>query len=334
MYEVRVHYPAHAHIVLHCSTDWGGAIEPDRVERDGTERVFVLEPPSPPTPFYFKPVRVLDGRADWAVGTNYFAMAGGRTVYPHFDGGQKGRITDKLVVGGSRTVRVFLPPGYDENALKRYPVLFVLDGANVFFPEEAFSGTEWEIDETLDCLNAMNLVNKVIVVALYSEPDAREAEYTAPGYVAFGRELVDHVLPDVRHRWRTLPGPENTGVMGSSLGGVAALFLAWDHPEDFGMAGCLSSTFGYRDDLLSRVLCEPRRNARIYLDSGWPGDSHRETFEMFDALASRGFIQGRDVLYLAFPGALHHEKAWAQRVHLPIQFFFGRAFRRANGHVE
>jgi enterochelin esterase-like enzyme len=330
MNEVRVWYPAHADIALRCSVDWERDIEATERLSDGCERIFHL--PDEHAPAYYKPVRRVAGEApEWAVGSNYLLHVGSHSIYPHFDGGMTGRITEKLRVGGEREARVYLPPGYDENHLKRYPVLYALDGANLFFPDEAFSGTDWGIDEAFDCLNAMNLVDKVIVVALHSVPDEREDEYTEPGYVAFGEELVSRVLPDVAERFRVLEGPAQTAIMGASLGGVASLFLAWQHPEHFGMAACVSSTFGFRDDLLQRVYREDPRPIRIYLDSGWPGDNHRETLEVYDALVHRGYEPGRDVLFLGFPGALHHEKAWAQRVHLPIQFFFGRAFRRRNG---
>jgi predicted alpha/beta superfamily hydrolase len=329
--EVRVCYPAGADIVLRSSHDWERDLEPVRVDDDGRTRVFSL--PRGSGPVYFKPIRRHEDRSDWSLGTNYLAHPGVQAVYPHFDGGTVGRITDKLRLSSGRCVRVYLPPGYDENHLKRYPVLYALDGANLFFPDEAFSGTEWGIDDAFDCLNAMNLVDKVIVVALYSDGDERENEYTQPGYTAFGIELAEQVLPDIERRFRTLANPENTAILGASLEGVAALYLAWTHPDCFGMAACISSTFGFRDDLLQRVWTEPAPDIKVYLDSGWPRDNDRVTHEMYDALVHRGFEPGRDVLFLGFPGALHHEKAWAQRVHLPIQFFFGRAFRRVrNGH--
>ena len=105
------------------------------------------------------------------------------------------------------------------------------------------------------------------------------------------------------------------------------MHVAWQHPEDVGMCACLSSTFGYRDDLLRRVWRERLPGARVYLDAGLPNDNYNRTREMFDTLIARGMVPGRDVLFLGFPGALHHETSWARRVHLPLQFFFGHTFR-------
>lgn len=328
MLDVRVCYPAGFDLRVRCGPDWDHDLMPYRLEQDGTVRVFRVATPAGRSQVYFKPVRSDGPVATWSIGPNYLAGPGDRTVYPHFDGGLAGRISEPTVVGRSRTVRVYTPPGYDENPLKRYPTLYMLDGANVFFSAEAFSGHEWTIDETMDCLDAMSMVDKCLVVALYSSPDRREAEYTAPGYGPLGQELVDEVLPGIAQRWRVLPGPETTAVMGASLGGVAALHLGLRHPDHFGMVACLSSTFGYRDDLLERIWRDPAPRTRIYVDSGWPADNHAETLEVFDALVARGMEPGRDVLFLGFPGALHHERSWAQRVHLPLQFFFGHAFRR------
>ena len=87
----------------------------------------------------------------------------------------------------------FLPPGYRENHLERYPVLYMHDGKNLFLPEEAFLGREWRVDETLERLEAMNLIEQVIVVALHAGDRMRD--YTAPGYRSYGRALVDTVKP-------------------------------------------------------------------------------------------------------------------------------------------
>jgi len=112
--------------------------------------------------------------------------------------------------------------------------------------------------------------------------------------------------------------------MGSSLGGVVSFYLAWQHPEVFGMAASLSSTFGWRDDLKDRVAEEPRRNVRFYLDSGWPQDNYEATRDMRALLVRKGYREGRDLFYLGFPEALHNEAHWAMRCHVPFQFFFGK----------
>jgi predicted alpha/beta superfamily hydrolase len=206
--------------------------------------------------------------------------------------------------------------------LKRYPVLYMHDGNNLFFPNEAFFNNEWRIDETMDRLDAMNIIDKVIVVGIY--PHDRMYEYTKPGYEAFGRFITEELKREVDANLRTLAAPAHTAVMGSSLGGVVSLYLAWQHPNVFGKAACLSSTFTYRDDLRQRIESESKRNIQIYLDSGWPEDNYEVTRSMRDLLLERGYTFGKDLLYFAFPEALHSETYWATRSHIPFQFFFGK----------
>ena len=114
---------------------------------------------------------------------------------------------------------------------------------------------------------------------------------------------------------------------GSSLGGVVSFYTVWQYPEVFGAAACMSSTFSHKDDLLERVLSEPKRKVGFYLDSGWPGDNYEVTVAMALALVSRGWCYGRDLLYLCFPHAEHDEKAWGMRLHLPMQLFTGAVAR-------
>src|SRR5262249_53749500 len=106
---------------------------------------------------------------------------------------------------------------------------------------------------------------------------------------------------------------------GSSLGGVVSFYMAWEHPEAFGFAACMSSTFSHRDDLIERVLGEPRHSSKFYLDSGWPGDNYEVTLAMAMALSHRGYPVGEDVLPPAFRLDEHDEKAWGRRLHIPLQ---------------
>lgn len=322
-----------ARIVLRTSLDWDRDVEANRVEDDGTRWEFAVGCEEPY--FYFKPVVRGDGQfVKWSVGSNYLAVTAApesRDVYPHFFDGPEGDITHPLGVPGydARRVRVYQPPGYDENTLKRYPVLYMHDGSNLFFPEEAFAGQTWGVDRTMDLLDSMNLIDKVIVVGIYAGD--RMTEYTEAGYEGYGRFLVEGVKPFIDGGFRTLGNPESTAVMGSSLGGVVAFYLAWQWPQTFGMAACLSSTFGGRlpdgrqvDDLFARVRSEERRDVRFYLDSGWPDDNYEPTQSMRDLLAQRGYRPGEDLLYYAFPGARHDERSWAMRCHIPFQFFFAK----------
>jgi predicted alpha/beta superfamily hydrolase len=324
---LRIHYPlVSGRMVLRTALDWEKDVEP--VESSVSRFDFEV---STDAPFlYFKPVILEAGKpARWSAGENYLAVSSQReprAVYPYFEADNRCSACDLRELAsphGRYDYRIFYPPGYDENVLKRYPVIYMQDGQNLFFPGEAFQGHHWRIAETLSLLDSMNLVDKVIVVGVY--PNAREENYTRPGYESYGRFLAEALKPEIDRCFRTLPGPATTAIMGSSLGGVVSFYLAWQYPELFGMAACLSSTFGWRDDLKERVSDEARRHLRLYLDSGWPRDNYESNRDMRALLVGRGFREGDDLLYLGFPEALHNEEHWAMRCHIPFQFLFGRS---------
>ena len=239
---------------------------------------------------------------------------------------RKGRLESmsfaSKVFDNTRQVTIYLPPDYDDHPEQRYPVLYMHDGQNLFFPEEAYGGNEWKVDETMNTLDSMNIIDKVIVVGIYSRD--RMKEYTRDGYAAYGKFIVDELKPLIDANYRTLTDPGNTAVMGSSLGGVVSFYLGWEHPEVFGNAGCMSSTFTYNDDLMDRVAGEEKRGVRFYLDSGWPEDNYEVTRSMRDLMLRRGYRFGEDLLHFAFPNAVHNETHWAMRSHIPFQFFFGK----------
>jgi predicted alpha/beta superfamily hydrolase len=277
---------------------------------------------------YYKPVLVDERGTHWAQGENLLALPDRRCtqdVYPHFFGDTACSVCNVHEVaseGAAHEVRVFYPPGYAENTLATYPVLYMQDGQNLFFPSEAYGGQHWKVEETLGVLGSMNLVRRLVVVGVY--PRDRMRDYTSPGYEAYGRWFTGALKPWVDANYRSRRDPASTAVLGSSLGGVVSFYLGWQYPDIFGQVGAMSATFGWRDDLLARVAAEPRRKNRIYLDTGWPRDNYEVNRRLRLLLLRRGWVEGRDLLYIAFPEAAHNEGAWAMRAHIPFQFFFGR----------
>jgi predicted alpha/beta superfamily hydrolase len=257
-----------------------------------------------------------------------------RQVYPYFEGSEKGTFSPVIerpssLLGRAHRMRVYLPPGYQENPLRRYPVLYMQDGKNLFFPEEAFLGREWQVDEALQLLDKMSALDRAVVVGIHSGD--RMAEYTKPGYEAYARSVVEEIKPAIDAQVRVFTTPRETGVLGSSLGGVVSFYMAWQYPEVFGYAACLSSTFSHKDDLIDRVLSEPRRESRFYLDSGWPGDNYEVTLAMAMALARRGYKVREDFLHLVFPREEHDEQAWGRRLHIPLQLGLGKVTAATQG---
>jgi predicted alpha/beta superfamily hydrolase len=326
---LRIHYPTNLdQLVLRTDMDWDKDIEPTSIDHAGLFAEFHFETARPFV--YLKScLRRASGIA-WSTGPNGLILTTRDDVrdgYPTFHSSDQGTVLDVIKLESKtlkreHRLRVFVPAGYDENTCRSFPVMYMQDGSNLFFPEEAFMGQEWGVDERLSLLNGMNAVEQMIVVGIYSAD--RMKEYTHPGYNAYGRSLVEEVKPYIDSHFRTLPGPEATGVMGSSLGGVVSFYIGWQWPHVFGNVGCLSSTFTFQDNLVDRVLHEERRDLRLYIDSGWPGDNYEVGLAMAVALAERGYRYGHDFLYFAFPNAGHSEHDWGQRLHLPFQFFGGR----------
>jgi predicted alpha/beta superfamily hydrolase len=334
---IRVVYPTDGgRIALRTEENWDANIEARSKRANGGVAEFQVETERPY--FYFKPVLFRGGATLWSRGENFLAVATSGApleIHPYFREETRCSVCELMPPlaspsGRQHRFRVFLPPGYYENTLKKYPVIYMHDGHNLFFKEEAFVGNTWRTDEVLEMLDKMNVIEEVIVVGIH--PNDRMIEYTAPGYEDYGRFIVETLKPLIDTKYRTLAGPADTAVMGSSLGGVVSFYLGWQWPDVFGKVACLSSTFAYRDDLLERVFAEPKRKLRIYLDSGWPADNYEPTRSMRDRLIWKGYRPGSELLYLAFPEAKHDENAWAARSPIPFQFLFGRlpAFREAN----
>ena len=147
-------------------------------------------------------------------------------------------------LGGTRRLWLYLPPGYDTSD-RRYPVLYMHDGQNLFDVATSFAG-EWEVDESLDALVREGRLPGLIVVGIDNAGDARLDEYSpwrdrqlgkggrGDAYAAF---LIRTLKPHVDRTWRTLPDAAHTGIAGSSMGGLISLYAGLRHPEVFGRIG-------------------------------------------------------------------------------------------------
>lgn len=268
--------------------------------------------------------------------------------------GVRGRLiywTDfpSAVLGLARHVEIWLPPGYDSASATRYPVLYMHDGQNLFDPRIANTGVDWGVDEAISRLVERGVIPPVIVVGVWSSPQRGE-EYSpwhrAPDYARF---LIEELMPRVDREFRTETGPENTGVMGSSMGGLLSFYLVTHHPQVFGVCGCLSTHFPlseavvaeyFRDSAASGTpdttpyvirdigagLKAPR-SARYWFDYGSQGldAEYPATHEAVRAwLLEQGRIENRDFVVRAYEGATHNEASWRARLEDPLTFMFGR----------
>jgi predicted alpha/beta superfamily hydrolase len=184
-----------------------------------------------------------------------------------------------------RTVRIYLPASYEGSAERKFPVLYLHDGQNVFSFAGAnvgFGWGSWELDKTADALSRNGKLPEIIMVAVDNSGLGRYAEYCGAhrpegattntpfeNYAAF---LIQELKPRIDKNYRTHSEPAQAGVMGSSMGGICSVVLAWEHPEVFGSAASLSGAFTVeKTNFLQNVLkpCSSKSGkARIYLDSG------------------------------------------------------------------
>ncbi|MBZ5856071.1 alpha/beta hydrolase [Flavihumibacter profundi] len=336
---LRVAYPAgKGRMVLRTEQDWDEDIEPVYISEDGNTSTFEI---AASLPFlYFKACLVDDSTLHWSVGNNNLLLMeekDQRILYPFFFGEDNGEFSQLVefpsqILNRTHYLRIYLPPGYHENTLATYPVAFMQDGQNLFFPEEAFQGQDWKVERTSHTLRAMSAVEDFIIIGIRSGD--RMQEFTAPGYAAYGQSLAEEIVPEVQRLLRIGNHRRFRTVWGSSLGGVVSFYTVWQYPEIFGTAVCMSSTFSFQDDLIERVLNEPQRDVAFYLDSGWPGDNYEVTMAMAMALVSRGWKYGRNLLHLSFPDAGHNETAWGMRLHLPMQFLNGAVARAARAGAQ
>ena len=239
------------------------------------------------------------------------------------------------VVGDVRVLRgvaerdlfAYLPPSHGSGA--RLPVLYMLDGENLFDDATAHSGTEWQVDETMEELAREGI--EAIVVGIPAAPgDERGHEYSGAKTEQHLSFVVDTVRPLVEKSFDVDPRRERTGIAGSSLGGVASLHAVYTRPETFAFAGVFSPAFWWtRDDrwfeLVERTV---KPDARIYIDVGnseMPEDEatrrkYVEGFERMTALLrSRGFDDGSLRAVLERGGA-HFETDWARRLPDALRF--------------
>jgi predicted alpha/beta superfamily hydrolase len=241
----------------------------------------------------------------------------------------------ETVVGDVRVLRgvaerdlfAYLPPSHGDGA--RFPVVYMLDGQNIFDDATAHSGTEWRADETMEELAGEGI--EAIVVGIPAEPgDDRGHEYSGAKIEQHLSFVVDTVRPLIEASFDVDQRREATGIAGSSLGGVASLHAVYTRPETFGFAGVFSPAFWWTGDDRWFDLVEQSAvpDARIYIDVGDSElndseDTRRmyvDGFERMTALLrQRGFDHGslRAVLE---PGGAHHETDWARRLPDALRF--------------
>jgi predicted alpha/beta superfamily hydrolase len=234
-----------------------------------------------------------------------------------------------------RDVTVYVPPQYEGQPDRHFPVLYLHDGQNLFDPSTSFvPGRTWRVAETADTTIDTEEVVPLIIVGIANTGDHRLAEYTpVPDWKMgggeadkYGRLIIEELMPFINANYRTLHGREHTGMGGSSLGALVTLYLGLKHPDRFSRLAVLSPSVWWNHKSIIGYVDEARldRHPRIWLDVGKA--EGRRTLADADLLEQRlranGWRPEVDLHYERVPGGTHDEASWAARVGPMLRFLF------------
>jgi predicted alpha/beta superfamily hydrolase len=254
----------------------------------------------------------------------------------------------------ARDILVYLPPSY-HRADRHYAVIYMQDGQNLFDNETSFAG-EWGVDETMEAL-AYDEGLEAIIVAIPNGGPRRIDEYTpfrdrrlgggrGDDYLRF---LIHTLKPHIDRDFRTLPTRRFTGILGSSLGGLIALYAFFRYPAVFGFAGVMSPSLWFAGEAIYNfVESAGYYPGKIYLDAGTRelgedsnnGLLHRATASrryyasvrrMKALLVRKGYRPMRDLMHVEEKWAGHSESSWGRRLPPALRFLLREALRETHG---
>jgi len=241
-----------------------------------------------------------------------------------------------------RDVIVYVPPGYDEEPQRTYPVLYLHDGQNLFDGETSYvKGRTWMVMEHADGAIKAGEVEPLIIVGIYNTGDRRLAEYTHEynwqmgGGEAnrYGDLLTQELMPWIAEQYRVRHERESTGMGGSSLGALVSLYLGLRYPQIFGRLALLSpsvwwnhkSILGYLNEHSPQVWERPR----IWLDVGEHEGQRtlRDVEHLARRLKANGWRPGDTMHFERVHEGTHDEASWAGRVRPMLRFLFPNSKR-------
>ncbi len=240
-----------------------------------------------------------------------------------------------------RDIYVYLPPSYDLNPNKSYPVLYMHDGQNIFHPAKG-TNESWNIHKTCDRLIREGKIEEIIIVGIPNMGEERGSEYAHFASTALasfiyefkGLLYEDFIIKDLKpyidSSFRTLKDSNNTALMGSSMGGLVTYHIGFRKPEIFGKLGIISPYMVHTDMDTFQLTphyekYKTKKPLKIWMDiGGYEGlISVDHVKDIADELVEAGYTPGVDLIYYCDLKAAHTEKDWANRMHVPLLYFFG-----------
>jgi len=253
---------------------------------------------------------------------------------------------DGGLTAGLRSIHIYLPQDYAESA-DSYPVVYFNDGGN------AFSGhiARMNVDLTYDGLLEEGLIHQALFVGIGIAGLKRRVRDLAPtensgyqghwpgiggvggGLEGYYRFIAEHLKPFFDRHYRTRPEPAATGIAGYSLGGSSAFLMAYNHPETFGLAGCMSPSFFWDDEYALRLVAEDqngKRPVRFWLDGEY--DAWEKVAHAYRLLEAKGWTPGDDLAaYLDYLPDHRFESA-AGRMREMLHFLLRKEPYRLEGY--
>ena len=244
------------------------------------------------------------------------------------------------ILGNRRDVLVYLPRGYRRFVPRRYPVLYLHDGQNVFDAATSFAGVEWGVDETAQRLIGKGLIEPLIIVAVFNMGEDRIHEYAHTRGVydhtserkkrsrglarQYGDFLINELKPYIDKKYRTKRGAEFTGLGGSSLGALVTLAIGVLYPQAFTRLIVMSPSIWWDDFSIYRLVDSigDKPPLKIWLDTGTNEPGWERARTLRDILIEKGWKLFNDLQYTEVEGGDHNEAAWASRVDPALRFLF------------
>jgi len=234
-----------------------------------------------------------------------------------------------------RDITVYVPPQYEQQPERHFPVLYLHDGQNLFDPSTSFiRGRIWRVAEMADEAIEADEVEPLIIVGIANTGDHRLAEYTyVPDWKMgggeadkYGRLITEELIPFINANYRTMQGLRHTGMGGSSLGGLATLYLGLKYADRFSRLAVLSPSVWWNHKSIIGYVNEAHlsNHPRIWLDVG-KGEGRRtlsDTDLLERRLKANGWRPETDLHYERVEGGTHDEASWAERVGPMLRFLF------------
>ncbi|HEY4177050.1 MAG TPA: alpha/beta hydrolase-fold protein [Kofleriaceae bacterium] len=255
-------------------------------------------------------------------------------------------VLNEVEPGNTRRIWAYLPASYSENAAKRYPVVYMHDGRNLFDPTLSITGIEWQVDESAErAWEETGEFAEVIVIGIDqfvtvngTLGNYRQGDYNPtpdqgilnrpPTGTLYAQAIATELKPTIDGMLRTLPGASTTATLGSSLGATISVWLTHAHPSVFGRAAIMSPASGIGNDwIIDQLLTAPvltlvaQRLAALYIDAG-TSEPMLVATQYIDAYHTLGYVDGDTMSSLFELNGYHDENAWARRLPIALAALF------------